>query len=311
MRIKQMVFATLRRFNRLLPLILALSWITPIQAAEPLPPPRGVQMDRDIVYGKGGEDKLRLDLARPVSALRTLPCVLVLHGGGWFAGDKSSEQPFAYRLARNGYAAALVNYRLAPKDPFPAAVEDVKCAVRFLRAHAEKYGLAPDRIGATGISAGAHLAMMLGVTGDVIELEGKGGWEEESSRISVVVSFYGPVDLTAQDFPEDVQRMARDFISEATGELNEERRRAASPVTYVDSNDAPILMLHGTTDELVPYNQVITMLDAMTKANLKGGAGIIAGAGHGWGGAILDWGENEALGFLERYLKPSKIDKKK
>jgi acetyl esterase/lipase len=124
--------------------------------------PGDVQFRADVVYGKAGDVELKLDLSRPKTDAKNLPCVVVVHGGGWAGGDKRQHDDITWEFARRGYVSATVGYRLAPAHPFPAQVQDVKCAVRYLRAHADKYGLDPNRIGAVGFSAGAHLSMMLG-----------------------------------------------------------------------------------------------------------------------------------------------------
>src|SRR3954451_7438253 len=163
--------------------------------------PADVQFTRDVVFGKGGGEELKLNLARPADAARKrLPCVVFIHGGAWSAGDRAAHADDIRRLAALGYVAATGDYRLAPKHPFPAQVQDVKCAVRFLRAHAEPYGLDPDHIGAWGVSAGGHLALMLGVTQKEDGLEGDGGWPEQSSAVQAVIAFYPRTDLTAGDF---------------------------------------------------------------------------------------------------------------
>lgn len=272
-----------------------------LASAEESSIPPGVQVRNDIVYGKGGGEDLLLDIAMPVNAEQPLPCIVVLHGGGWFAGDKSSEREYALFLARNGAGAAMVNYRLAPDFRYPAAVEDVKCAVRFLRAHAKEYNIDPERIGATGISAGAHLAMMLGVTGGMPEFEGAGGWPEESSRVSAVVALYGPADLARKGTPPNTARMVRDFIG-GTPEEKPDAYKAASPLTHVDKDDAPLLILHGSTDNVVPLDQALAMVRAMTKAGAKGRVSILIGGGHGWGGENLEQARTEALDFFRRYL---------
>src|SRR6476646_195533 len=109
---------------------------------------------QDGVYGKGGGQDLKLDLSRPTHADGKRPCILVFHGGGWAAGNKDQHDDVTWTLAERGYVSATVGYRFAPDHPFPAQVEDAKCAVRFLRAHADKYGIDVDRIGAIGFSAG-------------------------------------------------------------------------------------------------------------------------------------------------------------
>src|SRR5205814_4600921 len=124
------------------------------------------------------------------------PAVLCVHGGGFRAGTREGYDGLIRKLAERGYVAATVTYRLAPKYPFPAAVYDVKAAVRWARANAAKYRIDPDRIGVTGGSAGGHLALFLGVTADVKEFEGDGGNPTQPSRVACVVNVYGPSDFT-------------------------------------------------------------------------------------------------------------------
>ena len=125
-----------------------------------------------------------------------MPAVVLVHGGGFRRGRPASYLPVAIKLAERGYVAATVSYRLAPRHQFPAAVEDVKAAVRFLRANADRFGIDPDRIGAMGGSAGGHLVLFLGLTPNVAEFEGTGPNREYSSRVSCVVNYYGPTDFT-------------------------------------------------------------------------------------------------------------------
>src|SRR5262245_12868637 len=124
--------------------------------------PEGVVFEKDVVYGKTGEVELKQNLAKPKDAAGKLPCVLVIHGGGWAAGNKEGHNNLTWEFAKRGFVSATIGYRLAPKFLFPAQIEDVKCAVRYLRANAEKLNIDPEKLGAVGFSAGAHLSMMLG-----------------------------------------------------------------------------------------------------------------------------------------------------
>src|SRR5579863_4756005 len=158
--------------------------------------PAEITFASGIEYARVDNQGLELDLARPKDPTGKTPAILCIHGGGFRAGKREGWDARCRLLAEHGYAAATVTYRLAPKSPFPAAVEDVKAAVRWLRANAEKYALDPDRIGVVGDSAGGHLAQFLGVTGGVSQFEGSGGNPGLSSKVSCVVSYYGPCDLT-------------------------------------------------------------------------------------------------------------------
>jgi acetyl esterase/lipase len=264
--------------------------------------PAGIAFEKDIKYGTGGGEDLKLDLARPEKASGRLPCVVVIHGGAWRAGNKSMHVKQTWDFAQRGYVAATVGYRFCPKHLFPAQVEDVKCAVRFLRAHADEYGLDPDRIGAVGFSAGAHLSMMLGVMGKDDGLEGDGGWPDQSSQVQAVVAYFGPTDMAAADIPDVSKPLLRDLIGGTPQEKPEEHKRA-SPITYASAGDAPTLIFQGTKDPLVPHTQAYKMVDALTAAGVPGRAELIVGAGHGWGGKDLERTVNETYAFFDEHLK--------
>ena len=159
--------------------------------------PDGVIHERDLEYSNVG-GRIALDVVRPkgMNSTDRLPAVLFVHGGGFRAGNRESYLPQAARLAARGYITATASYRLAPRNQYPAAVEDVKAAIRFLRANAAKYNIDSDHIGAMGGSAGGHLVLMLGLTPDVPELEGSGPNRNQSSRVQCVVNYYGPSDFT-------------------------------------------------------------------------------------------------------------------
>src|SRR5579863_4442287 len=149
-----------------------------------------VVVEKDIVYGKGGEKELKLDLARPEQSSGLLPAVVYIHGGGWQAGNRSAYGHEIEEAAKRGYVAVTVGYRLTDPDkqgkarnPWPDQIEDVKCAVRWVRANAEKYHIDPNRIGASGGSAGGHLSLMLGVMGGSHDFDGNGGNPGVSSKV--------------------------------------------------------------------------------------------------------------------------------
>src|SRR3954470_23647243 len=156
--------------------------------ARPLNASEAIVFEKDIEYSNPDNQHLQLDLARP-DGEGPFPAVICIHGGGFRAGDRQSYDGLIKKLAKHGYVAITVTYRLAPKYQFPAAIYDVKAAVRWLRANAGKYHVDPDRIGVTGGSAGGHLAQFLGVTAGVKKFEGEGGNANESSRVACVVNF--------------------------------------------------------------------------------------------------------------------------
>lgn len=266
-------------------------------------PPEGVAYQQNIEYGQGAGESLKLDLAWPEKSTGKRPCVVVIHGGAWRAGNRNQHTDIIFALAQRGYVAATISYRFCPKHRFPAQIEDAKCTVRFLRANADRYEIDTERFGAVGASAGAHLAMMLGVMDENDGLEGDGGHADESSKVQAVVSFFGPTDLSADDIPTVTIPLLFDFIG-GTKIKFPEKYRQASPITYVDSGDAPMLLLQGTKDPLVPHSQVFKMIDALTEAGVKGRAEIIIGGGHGWGGKDLIRSLNQTYDFLDEQLKP-------
>ena len=261
-----------------------------------------IKFDKDIVYGKGGDEELKLDLAQPEKSDTPAPCIVVIHGGAWRSGNKGDLDQLARDFAARGYVAATVGYRFCPKYTFPAQIEDVKCAVRFLRAHAKDYNIDPMHFGAVGFSAGAHLSMMLGAMGKEDGLEGNGGSTDQSSQVQAVVSYFGPTDFLVTDLPDVSKGLVKDFVG-GTSEQKTDAYRRASPITYVTKDDAPMLLFQGTKDNLVPHTQAVRMVDALTSAGVPGRVELIAGAGHGWGGAELARTAQVMYAFFDEHLR--------
>ena len=165
-----------------------------LRAADAIPD--NVVFEPGVEYAVAGGEHLQVDLARPKNGDGPFPAIVCIHGGGFRAGKREGYDKLCVTLAQQGYVAITVTYRLAPAFPFPAAVQDCKAAVRWLRANAAKYHVDPARIGVTGGSAGGHLAQFLGVTMGVKEFEGDGGNLDQSSNVACVVNFYGPSDFT-------------------------------------------------------------------------------------------------------------------
>ena len=216
------------------------------------------------------------------------------------ARDKAS---LIKKLAENGYVAVTITYRLAPKYQFPAAVNDVKAAVRWLRANAAKYHIDPDRIGATGGSAGGHLAQFLGVTADQKEFEGDGGNLDQSSRVACVVNFYGPSDFT-QSYGKSVD--AAEVLPLFLGgnlEQARERHIVASPLYWVTPNAAPTLCIHGTEDNYVAFEQAGWIVDRLKAADVEAELLSMEGSGHGFKGEAAAKAEAKMITFFDAHLK--------
>jgi acetyl esterase/lipase len=214
---------------------------------------------KSIAYNVGycsmeGE-KLKMDIYFPDSNENTWPALVYLHGGAWISGDKGSDTGFLDRLAltQAGFLVASVNYRLGPKYKFPAMIEDVKCAVRYLRAHSRELNIDPNRIGAWGASAGGHLAALLGLT------DTSAGWDvgeylDQSSRVQAVVDINGPTDLNTTWFDANVdQGIALDVFG--TADFSDPIFKLASPLNYVTPDAPPFFIIHGDSDKDVALEQ--------------------------------------------------------
>lgn len=212
----------------------------------------GVRETLDIEYGKGGDLPLYLDLYQPEVTDGKQPGLLLYYGGGWRQGRKDQLRSYAQHFAKNGYVVAAVQYRLREIGRWPNSIQDAKCAVRWMRAHADQYGIDPERLGVMGNSAGAYLALMVGYTPDVPEFEGDGGWPEHSSAVQAVVDVYGPVDFT-----EPIRRNHPLILAYMNGTYEEDpsRYEKASPIRYVTPTTPPTCVIHGTVDMLVPVHQ--------------------------------------------------------
>ncbi len=262
-----------------------------------------VEIKTDIVYGTGGEEDLKLDLATPQGLDHPVPAIVAIHGGGWMQGNRTDMNEVMKRAAKHGFVAATVSYRLAPKHRFPAQIEDVKCAVRYLRAHADELHIDPDHIGAIGISAGAHLAMMLGTLDSGDGMEGEGGNPDESSKVQAVVSFVGPVNLVRTSYSETQEQILEAFFGGKPLNKIADCRRA-SPIVYVNEGDAPMLLFFGTKDPLIDADQAYQIAEALTEAKVPGRVEMLLGAGHGWNGPELERTLNSSWKFFDDQLQP-------
>jgi len=268
--------------------MLAAAFIIPASTLAQTTVLSNITMNRGLVFTKTPEKDLALDLYRPQNPSQKLPVVVLIYGGAWMMRFPQSQTSKAEWLAQQGYAAAVIDYRLSSEAKFPAQVYDCKAAVRWLRANAEKYDLDPALIGAWGDSSGGHLASLLGVTGGITNLEGDGGNPNESSRVQAVVDFFGPADLTQMNshaLPGSI--IAYGAANSPEGMLiggpvadHLETARLASPVNFATNSPPPFLIVHGDHDQLVPWQQSELLYEALKNA----GAGVtfytIAGAGH-------------------------------
>jgi acetyl esterase/lipase len=298
---------------------------SPVLAADPAPPgdpsavkgPRAagdddVKVLKDVSYGPHVRNVMDIYLPQggvAGAAAGPRPVIVCIHGGGWAGGSKDVYAWLGDALARRGYVAVSVTYRFAPQDPYPAQVDDVQRAVRWLRHHAKDYGIDPARVGAIGGSAGGHLASLLGLT------ETREAGEDElskySSRVQCVVDCYGPVDLVAMMRSASAP-IVKGFVGKPL-EGNEELYRRVSATSYVtkDPPPPPFLIAHGTKDVgtsrgQVPIEQSVDFAEQLKKAGGEATLLKLEGAGHGFtGGGRNKYAQQTleaAVEFFDKHL---------
>ncbi|HRH98199.1 MAG TPA: alpha/beta hydrolase [Prosthecobacter sp.] len=204
-----------------------------------------------LVYSSYGEREMQLDLWRSKTATQPLPAIVCIHGGGWFKGDRSSMANLAQALAAKGYVTVTISYRLSGEAKFPAAIQDCKAAVRFLRTNAAKYSIRSDAIGVTGLSAGGHLAALLATSGGVKELEGDGGNADQSSAVQACVAMGAQSDLESTRIGELSGKaddpFYRTFLGDSQAKIPQ-TYALASPRHHLDKADPPLLFMAGELD---------------------------------------------------------------
>ncbi len=269
-----------------------------------------IEIERNVEYSNPEDQHLKLNLARPSKIDGLAPGVVCIHGGGWTGGDRGRWQATCEKLARRGFVAVTVQYRFAPAHPFPAALQDVQAAVRWLRANAERLKLDTSRIGALGDSAGGHLTQCLGVGADADRLapdpagQHGAGTAGQSCRVQCVVNIYGPNDLTRMHSPA-VEQLLVNFLG---GDVEHARHNyiLASPFYWVTPDAASTLIIHGTKDTIVPYEQATLMDERLKAAGVEVELLTLEGAGHGFGGADAEKADAAMFEWLEKHLKSEK-----
>ena len=251
---------------------------------------RAYRVEEGIVYSTAGGAELQLDVAWPAKGTGPFPLIIFLPGNGW--GWWQYERRATYyadirETAKRGYVAAAVDYRSTSikvegksRYPFPAQVQDVKAAVRWLRMHAGDYSIDVDHVAAVGYSSGGHLALLLGFTDPRDGLAGDAADSSVSSAIQAVVSIAAPTELAALYRESDTpQEVLTDLIG-ATPQERPDRYRQASPLTYITMGDPPVLIIHGDDDPMVPVSQALLLDQRMTEAGVPHQLIILKGGKH-------------------------------
>ena len=255
-----------------------------------------VSAQPDIVYGSADGVDLKLDLARPSEGAGPFPVVLCIHGGAWITGSKAVYGPVLQMLAGAGYAAASIDYRLAPRYKYPAQIDDVRLAAAYLRAHAAELNIDPSRMAVLGDSAGGHLALLLGLT-------------EPRDRFRAVINLYGVSDV-ARWLPnpegEQIEGMDAPTLLEkvyGTRDRSSDVLRKASPLTYVTKGNPPVLTMHGDADPTVRIEQAQWLHEALRKNGVEEKLVVVKGAKHGFEGQDMQTCIFTVVDFLGAHLK--------
>jgi acetyl esterase/lipase len=245
--------------------------------------PKNVQAVKNLEYGRESGQSLLLDIYRPKVITKKLPVVVWIYGGAWKTGSKDFC-PIAF-MATQQIAIVSINYRLDSVAPFPAQIYDCKGAIRWLRANANKYHLDANHIGVFGASAGGHLALLLAATAGNPAMEGNvGDHLNYSSRVQCVCAFYPPTDLNRLVSDPKVRADPNGDVAKLLGGAvaqNVDKANAASPLTYVSKSCAPVFLMHGARDTLVPPEQSEIFYQALLKAGVEAHLEIIPNQGHG------------------------------
>ncbi len=236
----------------------------------------------NIQYGRGGEVDLYGDLFVPENPETKRPGILMIHGGGWRMGDRNwnNFRTWCEEYARMGFVVFNIDYRLAADAPAPAAVEDVICAVRFMHAKAEEWGLDADRITVTGGSAGGHLALMAGLCNDP-EFSNKGGWEEWPEDVAAVVNRFGITDVADVTDGEHARSWAAQWLPKDLPNRDDLIARL-SPLSYVArTNLPPVFTYHGAEDPIVPVEHAMELHLGLLKSGNNSALYVVPFANHG------------------------------
>lgn len=276
--------------------------------SDPTDPERGTaknlrlefQKNGGVVYRHVDGLEIKCDVYIPEGA-GPFPAILAVHGGAWRQGTKFALLRHAWRMAESGYVVVAINYRHAPKYPFPAQVHDCKYAVRWMKANATKYKIDPDQVGAFGYSAGGHLVSLLGTSDandglEEVEIEER--LARFDSRVKAVAAGGAPCEFHWLD--ED-SRILNYWLG---GTRNERPKtyRAASATSYVTPDDPPFFFFHGELDALVPPQSTRILHELLIKSGVKSQHFVAPNSGHLGTFSDLDW-MDKAIEFFDRHLK--------
>jgi acetyl esterase/lipase len=287
-------------------LAVLVAWLSGTAIAQQPAVPDKVKLMRNVEFGKGGNRALKMHVAHPKDLPEALlPVIVYVNGSAWTKDNKDLAIPKLIAAAQQGYFIVSVELRPSGEAAFPAQIEDVKCAVRYLRAKAKEYHIDTERMGAWGDSSGGHLASLLGTSANAKDLEGKGGWPEFPSRVRAVCAYCPAIDFLAPDWPDRHNTGPKGFTFVLLrGDPRKAKDKAAlarkaSPLTYITKDSPPFFIVHGDKDTSVPYSQSELLLKALKKAGVEAALHTVKDGNH----ASPHKFDEKAFQFFEKHLK--------
>jgi len=259
-----------------------------------------VKIQDDIKIGSTGNRDLHGDLFIPPGEKTNKPALLIVHGGGWREGDRKQLRGYGILLAREGFVCLCNSYRLSTEAVWPAQIQDVNCAIRYLRANHKELGIDPDRIGITGNSAGGHLSLMAGLKDYDKRFEGEGGHEEVSSEVKAICAIYPPAKIRKIENTDPIIDAYRMLMGEAD-QIDYDK---ASPLLQINADFPPTMLVHGSSDSVVRLEDSTDLYKKLKDENIPAELHIFSEEDHafdsarGYGRAVA---ELQHL-FFKKYL---------
>ena len=238
-----------------------------------------VQIREGVLFGRGAGRELLCDIFTPPDRPKSAPGVLLVHGGAWRAGDRGQMRAYGIQLALRGFVCVSSSYRLVPESRWPAPIEDVSAAIRYLRANAAELGVDPEKIAAVGASAGAHLVLLAAGAASHAAFQGDGGHAGIDTRLQAVVGIFAPTVIAARGQRPSGSVPGSALLEDADDETT---ARLASPIAHVTASYPPPLLVHGTADQVGPPSASMRTSEALSEAGVPVDLHMVAEQPHGY-----------------------------
>lgn len=262
-----------------------------------------IRIDEGVVYGRGSGRALRCDVYTPPGGAAPAPAVLLIHGGGWRAGERGVMRGYGERLATAGFVCVAPEYRLTPEAAWPAQLQDIHAALRWVQAERARLGIDVGTIALLGRSAGAHLALLAAATADIPEFSDRhtSARADVAAPVAAVVAIFPPTVFFTGETRVHGGTPATALLGDSATEAG---ARAASPLAYVSPRFPPTFLLHGTADTVVPPSASMVLYEALVAARVPVELHLYAEQPHGFAGQpeFIDLCAAEAVHFLRRYI---------